>query len=109
MKDDVKKLLGIEDDKQDDVLEVIIEHIESQIKSMIDKDDVPDSLEFVVTEVAVRRFNRLGTEGMKSESVEGHSVTYYDAEDDFGPYMIYIDNERDDDDYKPGRGKVMFI
>src|SRR5690625_5635104 len=66
----IKKLLGIGDDLQDDVLNIIIENVSSHLKVMLGK-DIPDDLNFIVEEITIRRFNRLGTEGMKSESVEG--------------------------------------
>ena len=34
----------------------------------------------------IKRFNRRGAEGAKSESVDGHSMSYYDNENEFKPY-----------------------
>ena len=38
--------------------------------------EVPKELEHIAVEMIVRRFNRVGSEGMSAESVEGHSATY---------------------------------
>ena len=40
--------------------------------------EVPDELDHIVDEVTIARFNRIGSEGMSSESVEGHSASYND-------------------------------
>ena len=107
IKEKVKTLIGIEDDKQDAQIEVIIENINSHLLYLLDKDDVPDRLQYIVVEIAVRRYNRLGSEGMQSDSVEGHSVTFYDLEKDFEPYQEVIEKETGRTGV--GRGKVMFF
>ncbi len=104
----IKTLLGIEDTLQDDVLNIIIDNVSSHLKALLGKDDIPESLNFIVEEITVRRFNRLGTEGMKSEEVEGHSVTFYDLKDEFVPYESVI-NAYKADNGVTGRGKVLFI
>lgn len=103
----IKTLLGIEDSLQDAVLSIIIDNVSSHLKVLLGK-DIPKELEFIVVEISIRRFNRLGTEGMKSESVEGHNVTFYDLKDEFVPYKDVIEAYKD----KTGitqRGKVLFI
>ena len=57
----------------------------------------------------MRRFNRIGTEGMKSESVEGHSVSFYDLEKEFVPYHDVIDKFKAEDGTSTKRGRVMFL
>lgn len=107
MLDRIKTLLNIKDDLQDDVLNIIIENVSAHLKSLLGK-EIPPELEFIVVEISVRRFNRLGSEGMQSESVEGHSITFYDLKDEFVPYKEVIEAHKD----KSGitqRGKVLFI
>ncbi len=104
----IKTLLGIEDSLQDDVLNIIIESVTSHLSGLLRK-DVPDELEYIIMEISVRRFQRLGSEGMKSESVEGHNVTFYDLKDEFVPYLDIIESERDEPEEPQKRGKVMFI
>lgn len=105
MKSRIKTVLGIVDDLQDDVLEILIENVESHLKGLL-KGDIPDELNYIVEEITIRRFNRLGTEGMKSETVEGHRVDFYDLKDEFTPYMDVIDDYRDHDSKA---GKVVFF
>lgn len=103
----IKALLGIEDTLQDGVLNIIVENVSSHLKALLGK-DIPEDLNFIVEEITIRRFNRLGTEGMKSESVEGHNITFYDLRDEFVPYEEIIAAHKEPPG-KPGRGKVMFI
>lgn len=107
MKDRVKTLLGIEDGEQDAVLDIIIENIENHLLHKLKKSDdsieeIPNDLNYIIVEIAVKRFNRLGSEGYQSESVEGHSVTFAEMDEYFAPYSDVIDDVA-------GRGRVRFI
>ena len=42
--------------------------------------DVPEELEYIVDELTIARFNRLGSEGMTSETMDGHSASYDDVD-----------------------------
>lgn len=71
-------------------LKLIIEAVKRKYKQEVAKPTIiPAELEWIVTEVTAKRFNRVGSEGMKSEGVEGRSATYSD--DDFAEYMLFID------------------
>ena len=80
----VKSLTG--DNPQ---VEVIYNNIAERLLHRIKDTEIPAELEYIVDEATIRRFNRIGSEGMKSESVEGHSVTYLD-EDELAPYESVI-------------------
>lgn len=108
MKDKIKTLLNIQDDAQDAVLDILIDNVTSHLKALLGK-EVPIGLEFIIVEIVIRRFNRIGSEGMKSESVEGHNITFYDLKDEFVPYLDIINSNKDGDDTSNGRGKVLFI
>lgn len=107
MLDRIKTLLGITDTLQDEVIEILMSNVSNHLQAMLGK-DIPEVLEFIVVEVTIRRFNRLGTEGAKSESVEGHSVTYYELTDEFVPYHSLIEANKEDEGYNQ-RGRVYFI
>lgn len=109
MLDKIKTLLGIDDNLQDSVISVIIDDVNSHLLLLIKKDVVPKPLEYIVREISVRRFNRLGSEGYRSESTEGHSVSFYDLDKEFDPYLSIIDDFLDDDNKRSRRGKVMFF
>lgn len=104
----IKTLLGIEDDLQNDVLDILIENVQSHLKALLGK-DVPEELEFIIVEIVIRRYNRIGTEGYKTESVEGHSISFYDLDQEFTPYESIIDKHKDDDGVGTNKGRVLFI
>ena len=89
--DNVKLLLSIKDNVQDELLKRIIDNTEKRLISLlpVDIEEVPDRLEYIVEEVAVKRFNRVGAEGMTTESVDGRSNTF--QANDFDEYMDVID------------------
>lgn len=91
--DGVKLLIGLNDNKQDDQLQKIIDVTEKRLISMLPKDveAVPSSLDWVVEEVAVKRYNRIGAEGMSSESIDGRSTKF--QESDFDEYLSIIEDE----------------
>lgn len=89
--DDVKALLGIEDD--DNKLKVIITLTENRLKTLIGQKEVPSELEYIVTEVSIARFNRIGSEGLSGHTVEGEALTFKD--NDFDSYADDIQAWRD--------------
>lgn len=80
----VKTLLGISDDLQDNLLVVIQTLTESHFKAYSNQDIIPEKLNYIIAEVMVKRFNRLGSEGMASQKVEGLDMAF--ALDDFAEY-----------------------
>lgn len=80
----VKLYIGITESDRDDLLNEIINDTENQLKLRIGTDVIPSELSFIVKEIAIVRFNRIGSEGMEQETVDGHAVKY--AKDDFAPY-----------------------
>lgn len=106
--ENIKIVLGIEDKLQDPVLDILISNVTSHLKGLLGK-EVPAGLNYIIEEITIRRYNRVGTEGMKSESVEGHKIDFYDLKDEFVPYLSIIDDYKDDEEIEPRRGKVMFI
>lgn len=105
--DDVKKLLGIPDDSMDDQLRIIVDSVENRLKVLLGGVSViPDDLNYIVTEVSVIRYNRIGSEGMTSHSVEGESISYSD--NDFSGFMPEIEAYLDEQS-GTRRGRVRFL
>lgn len=95
--ENVKLMLGLENKThRDSVIQNIVTNVEKRLKVMIGKTTIPTDLDFVVEEIAIIRYNRIGGEGYSQESVEGHSITY--GTDDFAAYMSIIVKFIDDDD-----------
>ena len=104
---DVKLLLGIKDNSRDDLLNLLIDNAQTQLLGRLQVvDEVPPSLEYIVPELVVRRYNRIGSEGMSSETVEGHSATYDDK--DLLAYEFEIDRFLNTI-RKPKTGIVRFV
>lgn len=81
--ENVKELLG-NPKNIDDKLNVIIELTQKRLGNLLSVKEVPEELEYIVIEVSVIRFNRIGSEGVSSHSVEGESMSFND--DDFDSY-----------------------
>ena len=96
----VKSLTG--DNPQ---VEVIYNNIAERLLHRLEATEIQLQLEYIVDEATILRYNRIGSEGMKSESVEGHSVTYLD-EDELAPYesaiVAYLDAQEPEPTRKPG-------
>ena len=84
MLDEIKIILGIADNALDSQLNIIIANTKARLKMFLGGLDVPESLNYVVTEVSVKRFNRIGSEGITSHTVEGESLSITD--DDFSEF-----------------------
>jgi hypothetical protein len=50
---------------------------------------VPTELEYIVVEVSIVRYNRIGSERLSNHNVEGESMSWSE-EDDFKPYTAEI-------------------
>lgn len=107
----VKSLLELGNTHQkDEIINVILEGVESKLKLLLEgASEIPADLNYIVVEVAVSRFNRIGSEGFSSHGVDGESISFTD--DDFGPYRKdiaeYLKLQKTAEDLK--RGKVIFI
>jgi hypothetical protein len=107
MLENLKMLLGLEnDDSKDDLLSLIIKLVTARLKLLLGGLEPPEELEHIIVDVAVARFNRIGSEGLSSHSVEGESLSF--AENDFDPFMseiqAFLDGQKDN-----SRGKVRFL
>ena len=83
----IKTLLNIEGNEN--LIYEIVNITESKILNYINASEMPIELEFVLIELAIQRFNRIGSEGIASESIDGKSVSY---DDDFTGYKHYLDD-----------------
>jgi len=80
IKQNVKTFVG---DISEDLLSLIISQTKAlvlnKIKALdINVVEIPKELEYIVVELSVIRFNLIGSEGMKSENIEGHSISFGD-------------------------------
>lgn len=101
----VKRLLGQSDTDNDELLEQLIEMTGERLCALLgDVPEIPRELEYVIVEVVVRRFNRIGSEGFASHSVEGETMSI--DGDDFAAYARDIEAWKQNHNVA---GKVRFI
>lgn len=89
-----KTLLGVDNER----VTIIYEQIEGRLLRRLQKHlpdilTIPEELDYIVTECTIARYNRIGSEGMESESMDGHSAKYVDKDlsDYDAEIRIYIE------------------
>lgn len=106
MLDNLKQMLDITDNTLDAKLTLIIDTATARLKSLLGGIQPPDSLSYIILEVSIIRFNRIGSEGLTSHSVEGESLSFTDS--DFAAFsediQIFLENQREGT-----RGRLRFI
>jgi len=108
MLNDLKLMLGIaaDDASLDDKLKFIISSVTARLQLLLGGVEPPESMEHIILEVAIIRYNRIGSEGMASHSVEGESSQYVDS--DFAGYMdeiqAFLETQKES-----ARGRVRFL
>ena len=108
MLNDLKLMLGIaaNDVGRDSLLELIVSSATARLKTLLGGLEPPESLNYIIMDVCIRRFNRIGSEGMQSHTVEGESVTF--SESDFAGFeddiQAYLDTQKES-----ARGRVRFF
>ena len=84
----LKLLLGITDTDLDEKLKLIISMTTSRLKMLLGGIEPPEELEYIIVEVSLIRFNKIGSEGLTSHTVEGETLQFSD--NDFGLYTSDI-------------------
>lgn len=93
---DLKRMLGLSDQKDeelDEKLEWILSTTRSRLKVLLGGIDPGDDLDYIVIEVSIIRYNRIGSEGTQSHTVEGESTSFLSS--DFDAYMDDIQAYKD--------------
>lgn len=111
MYQDILNLLGLTTvtAEMQSKLETIIDITSNRLKLRLGGvDDVPEALAYIVTEVSIVRFNRIGSEGVTSHTVQGESMSWSDK--DFDPYENDIQTWLSlQEDPTTRRGRLTFI
>lgn len=104
----LKLLLDIPADNtdRDELLRLITTSATARLKILLGGIDPPESLDYIIVEVSVRRYNRIGSEGVTSHSVEGESLTF--TESDFAGFeddiQAFLDTQKGS-----SRGRVRLL
>ena len=105
---DLKILLDISetDDSLAPKLNLILSDARKRLKALLGGQDPPEELDYIITGVAVIRFNKIGSEGLSSHTVEGESLSF--SEDDFAGYkddiQTWLNNQKE-----AKKGRVRFL
>lgn len=87
----LRMILNVKD--QDELLTEILTLAVEKLTTYLGETSVPTQFEWIVIELATQRYNRIGSEGMLSESVDGGSNTYY--EDELSPFYKFLDDYKE--------------
>lgn len=106
MLNELKLMLGITGTDRDELLLLIIKTATARLMLLLGGIEPPVSMNHIILEVSIIRFNRIGSEGMESHNVEGEHITF--AADDFAAFadeiQAFLDTQTDSK-----RGKVRFL
>lgn len=86
----IKVLLNIQDISRDSLLDTLINLKSRKLNAALEVAKTPEALEYIVVELVINHYGRLGSEGLASESVEGISRTYIDTVNELEPYAAEI-------------------
>ncbi|WP_343336979.1 hypothetical protein TPELB_21170 [Terrisporobacter petrolearius] len=82
--DNIKLKLGITDNKEDDLLTILLYDAINYMKVYLQADIIPIELEFIAEEVSIKRYRRIGSECISTEKVDVLSTSY--KSNDFSDY-----------------------
>lgn len=77
MLEDIKMLLGITSTDKDEILELLITQGTAEAIQLTQNDNTK-ALKPLIIKIVIYNYNRLGTEGLTSESYSGVSYSYCD-------------------------------
>lgn len=110
MLEDLKRMLGLsgqEDEELDKKLNWILDTTKARLKVLLGGIDPENDLDYIVTEVSIVRYNRIGSEGTQSHTVEGESTSFLSS--DFDPYMDDIQAYKDMKNIDISKGGIRWV
>lgn len=109
MFEDLRILLGLPeelDESTEKVLLTILKATTQRLRFKLDGLEPPEELNYIIVDVSIKRFNRIGSEGTTTHQVEGESRSFTD--DDFAEYeediRRYLDRQEN-----VQKGRMRFI
>lgn len=104
----IKSLLEFKTDEtdNDEKLNLLISFAVARLKLKLGGIEPPEEMDFIIVEVVIKRFNRIGSEGLSIHTVEGESLHFTD--DDFKEFeadiQAFLDSQK-----QTQKGKVRFL
>lgn len=82
--DQIKLFIGVQDAVQDELLTLIIDDSTQRILSYVNRNreeeeaiqTLPTSVDYIIRDVSIKRFNKINSEGTVADSEEGRSYTW---------------------------------
>lgn len=108
MLDEIKALLGLDPAETglDEKIMLIIEMATARLRLLLGNVDPPEELGYIIREVSIMRFNRIGSEGLTAHTVEGETLQFTD--DDFAAFRDDI-NDWLSQQENNAKGKLRFL
>lgn len=72
----IKVLLNINNDTKDALLNILIDKVVQQIVNYTHNPECICRLENIIIDIVIREYNKIGSEGLKSEGYSGVSYSY---------------------------------
>lgn len=73
---EVKISLGLSSSDKDELLDSLIKRLTQRVLNYIGKKELAAELEYIVIELAIARYNLIGSEGLNSENNDGVNFSY---------------------------------
>ena len=106
MIEDLKVLLGLPEEIDEELENKLLLILKATKQRLLGGLEPPEEMNYIILDVSIIRFNRIGSEGLSSHSVEGESLSW--SENDFAGYMddirAYLDDQKESK-----KGKVRFL
>lgn len=110
--ENVKVLLDVDNERVNTIYNMYSNRLISRLqRDLTEVVEIPPQLEYVLTECTIARYNRIGSEGMESESMDGHSAKYIDKDlNDYESEILdYIHSQSEVIEPELSTGKVRFF
>ena len=85
----IKIKLGLNDGNKDELLTVLFDDASNLVCTYINSDVLPNKLSWMAEEIAIKRFRRIGAEGIKSKEIDVIQKTF--DENILSEYIVALD------------------
>lgn len=104
----LRDMLGIEeaDSQLSKRLEWIINATRARLSVLLGGIEFGTDLNYIIVEVSIVRFNRIGSEGTKTHTVEGESMSFRDS--DFDEYKEDIQAYKESKNIDRAKGGILW-
>ena len=110
MLSDLILLLGLDEAELEPAMEaklnLIVSGATARLKLLLGGAEPPEEMNHIILDVSAARFNRIGSEGLTSHTVEGESLSF--SENDFEQFseeiQAWLEQQKEN-----SRGKLRFI